>query len=228
VISLPRFGAIAMCIVAVASGGCFKLARTSPPVEHYVLGGLHPADATTPTDSGGLAIGLRRVDVAPYLSTLAIVVRRADNEILTTGFHRWAESPVAGLNRSLAEYIAASPGVRSVDVAPWHVRTKQDLVVQLHVLRLEGLLTGERRGEGHVLARWEIIRPDDGAILARGATEHRAPGWTAHDYPGLVARLDAGLVVVAREVTDCLARVRLLPRTDSLVPGVPAMDCAAR
>jgi uncharacterized lipoprotein YmbA len=239
VIVVHRLTAIALAVTTVAVTGCFKLARTSPAVERYVLGGIRadptaesrPAGVPAPTggvDTTALAIGLRRINLAPYLSTLAIVVRRADNEIITTGFHRWAESPSAGLNRAVSGYVVAAPGIRSVDVAPWHVHTVQDYVVQLHVVRLEGVMTDTERGEAHLMARWEIIRPDDGALLARGVTDHRVPGWMVNDYAGLVSRLDEGLVVLARDLTDCLARIRAVVRTDSLPAQSAALECVAR
>jgi len=233
VIVAQRLTAIALAVATIATAGCFRLARSSPPVERFVLGGLRAApessqDRSAGADTAGLSIGLRRIDLAPYLSTLAIVVRRADNEILTTGFHRWAESPSAGLNRAVSGYVSAAPGIRSVDVAPWRMRTEQDFIVQLHVLRLEGVMTDAQQGEGHLLARWEILRPADGALLARGATDHRAPGWTVTDYAGLVSRLDEGLVVLARDLTDCLVRVRMLARIDSVPGRKAALECVAR
>jgi len=232
VIAVHRLILIVLAIGTVSTTGCFRLARKSPPVERYVLGGIRAAPVETraaESDTVGLSIGLRRIDLAPYLSTLAIVVRRADNEIITTGFHRWAESPSAGLNRAVSGYLAASPSIRSVDVAPWPVRTAQDFIVQLHVVRLEGVMTDTQRGEAQLLSRWEIIRPVDGALLARGATDHRVPGWVVNDYAGLVSRLDEGLVVLARDLTDCLARVRQLTvPTDSVPVRSAALECVAR
>ena len=55
-------------------------------------------------------------------------------------------------------------------------------------------------GEAYLAATWEIIRPDDGVVLARGTTDYRAGGWTIGDYGGLVTLLDAGL----RELADDL------------------------
>ena len=213
--------ALALATAALVSTGCFKLARTSPPVERYVLGGARVASSDaaprdTTRDTTKLAIGLRRLDLAPYLATLAIVVRRADNEIVTSGFHRWAESPGEGLNRAISGYLAAAPGIRSVDVAPWPIRSDHDYLVQLHVGRLEGVEPGAavaRAGEAHLLVRWAIIRPRDGALVARGTTDHRAADWVVGDYGALVSLLDQGLVVLARDLVACLG---------SLGPPVPA------
>jgi uncharacterized lipoprotein YmbA len=233
VTAMHRLTALALAMASVATSGCFRLARTSPPVERYVLGGIRAAplaqaDHSVDADTASLSIGLRRIDLAPYLSTLAIVVRRADNEIITTGFHRWAESPSAGLNRAVSGYVAATPGIRSVDVAPWHVRTVQDYIIEVHVVRLEGVMADTKRGEAHLMARWEIIHPDGGVLLARGVTDHRAQGWVVDDYAGLVSRLDEGLVVLARDVTACLMRVRGVVITEEAPVRIAALECTGR
>ena len=209
--------------------GCFSLSRKAPPVERYVLGGIRAAPMSAlSSDSLELSIGVRRLDLAPYLATLAIVVRRENNEIVTTGFHRWAESPSAGLNRALSGYLALADGIRSVDVAPWPVRTTQDFLVQLHVERLEGVASAARLGEAQLLARWEIIRPSDGVLLARGLTDYRAAGWVVGDYSDLVARLDQGLVALTQELVTCLARVRAGTIPDIAAARTSAIECGMR
>ena len=237
---MPRpANATLVCLAALAltATGCFKLSRTSPPVELYVLGGARAGlQDTTAISRAGLAIGLRRLDLSPYLSTLAIVVRRADNEIVTTGFHRWAESPSAGLNRAVSGYLALAPGIRSVDVAPWPVRSEHDYLVQLHVLHLEGVTTADpraREGAAQFLARWEIIHPGDGALAARGTTDFRSTDWVIDDYAGLVTRLDRGLVILVQDLVACLARLGPAAPTERAAESgaaerAPALDCTAR
>lgn len=228
---------ILVAALALSTSSCFKLARTSPPVERYVLGGARIApEDSAPSDVAGLAIGLRRLDLAPYLSTLAILVRRADNEIVTTGFHRWAEGPSAGLNRAVSGYLALSPGIASVDVAPWPVRSQHDYLVQLHVLRFEGVTSasdGAREGAAQFLAKWEIIHASDGALAARGETDYRATDWVVSDYAGLVTRLDRGLVVLAQELVACLARLGPRPTGETVADSTataraPTIDCSTR
>jgi uncharacterized lipoprotein YmbA len=187
--------------VSALSGAC-SLGRDSPALQQYVLGRSEAAPAEA-TPAAGLMLGVRRLDLAAYLASPAIVVRRGAHEITTSDFHRWGEDPGAGINRAVARHLAAGAGVRAVDVAPWAARSQHDYLIQLHVTRFEGVLPEDpaaTRGEAHVLATWEIIRPADGSVLARGTTDYRQAGWTAGDYAGLVALLDAGLRVVARDV----------------------------
>jgi uncharacterized protein len=213
--------ALALTILGLVTSGCFRLARRSPSVKSYVLGGATVADSVRAiVDSARVSLGLRRLDLAPYLSTLGIVVRRADNEIITTGFHRWAEGPSVGVNRAVAGYLAMAPEVRSVDVAPWPIRSTHDYLIQLHVSRLEGIESevGALRGESRLLARWEIVRPSDGTLVGCGVTDARARDWMVDDYAGLVARLDRGLATIARDIVSCIGRI----------DSTKTVDCSTR
>lgn len=217
--TLLGLGSCALLSVA----GCFKLARTSPPLEEFVLGGgrvVTRAAASAVRDSAGLTIGMRRVDLASYLATPAIVVRRG-GRVMTSEFHRWGEDPGAGVTRALSEYLGAAAPVFAVDVAPWPVRSRHDFVVQLRVLRMEGVVPDDAsvtRGELHLVASWEVIRPEDGALLARGESDRRQGGWTLGDYHGLVILLEHGLNALAGDVAACLLR---------LSPAMPPLDAAA-
>ena len=70
----------------ITAAGCFSLGRPTPPLEEYVLGGGARAEAAARArDTGGVTIGLRRLDLAPYLATTAIVVRRGSRIELRGG-----------------------------------------------------------------------------------------------------------------------------------------------
>ena len=205
----------------VTVAGCFSLARPTPPLEEYLLGGGARAEAAARArDAGGVTIGLRRLDLAPYLATTAIVVRRG-SRIETSGFRRWGEDPSAGIMRAVAVSLRAAPAVLAVDIAPWQVRAPHDYLVQLHITHLEGVVAenaAATEGEVHVMASWEILRAQDGTLVARGETDRREAGWKVGDYLGLVTRIDNGLTGLASDVAACL--VRLGPAT----PATPATD----
>jgi hypothetical protein len=198
--------------------GCFSLARPTPPLEEYVLGsGARAEAAARSRDTGAVTVGLRRLDLAPYLATTAIVVRRG-SRIETSGFRRWAEEPSAGIMRAVAVSLRASPAILAVDIAPWQVRAPHDYLVQLHITRLEGVAPEDvttAAGTVHVMASWEIIRAQDGTLVARGETDRREAGWQVGDYHGLVQRIDNGLSGLASDVAACLVR---------LGPPTPAAD----
>jgi uncharacterized protein len=194
----------------LAATGCVSLGRDAPPLEQYVLGsGPPPTAAAASHDDAGMTIGVRRIDLASYLATPSIVVRRGANQILVSDFHRWAEDVGEGINRVVAQHLAAAPAVRAVAIAPWPVRAQHDYLVQLHVSRFEGMADSlATEGSARVTASWDIIRPVDGGVVARGVTDHQRSGWRVNDYAALVVMLEAGLVEMAGDVLDCLVRVR--------------------
>jgi hypothetical protein len=215
--TLRLLGACTLCTVA----GCFSLGRPTPPLEMYVLGQGPGATTAVPArDAGGITVGLRRLDLAPYLSTTAIIVRRG-SRIVTSEFRRWGEDPGAGILRAVAQSLSAAPAILAVDVAPWQVQAQHAYLVQLHIAHLEGV-TGEDStatvGEVRVTASWEILRSLDGALVARGESDRRETGWKVGDYSGLVARVDKALAGLGDDLAACLVRIG---------PPVPAVDSTA-
>ncbi len=199
---------IALPVAALLLGGCFKLSRESPPLRQYVLSAAAAgARATSPTERATLTVGLRRVDLASYLSVQYIIVRRGTSELLTSEFHRWGEVVGEGINRVVAANLAGSPLIRAVDIAPWQPTSRHDFLVQLHVTRFEGVAdSAATAGRVHVTADWDIIRPRDGRWLMRGTTDDRLESWRVGDYASLVQGLDLALIRVARDISACLAR----------------------
>jgi uncharacterized lipoprotein YmbA len=199
-------------LIAALAGvaGCFSLSRDTPALEQYVLRGAGAADAAPSQDPPGITLGVRRLNLAAYLTTPAIVVRRGDHQIGTSEFHRWGEDPGQGISRAVASHMAASAPIRAVSVAPWPIRTDHDFLLQLHVSRFEGIADSElptSMGSAQVAATWEILRPADGAVLARGGSDYRMEGWRVGDYAALVTMLEEGLSGIARDVVSCIQRL---------------------
>lgn len=189
--------------------GCFSLSRNSPPVQHYVLSGARTPIATTVADSGGLSVGLRRLDLASYLATPTVVVRRGTHVIETSAFHRWGEDLGEGINHTVAAHLANVVPVKHVNIAPWAARTHHDYLVQLHVSRFEGVADSASTTAGvHVVTSWDIIRPLDGALLVRGTTEYRDGRFPVSDYSALVGELNVALRQVAEDLRACFAKFR--------------------
>jgi uncharacterized protein len=227
--NLTRRTRLLPLVLLGALSGCASLGRDSPPLQQYVLGGL-PLPAEARADAGargdtsavatasapasaarvgaGLTVGMRRTEVAAYLASPAIVVRRGANEIMVSDFHRWGEDVAEGVSRAVALHLAAGAAVDAVSVAPWPARSRHDYLVQLRISRFEGVTPrepSERPGAVHVLASWEVLRQLDGAVLAQGTTDYRDSSWTVGDYAALVTRLDTGLLAVARDIHAAIA-----------------------
>lgn len=215
--TMSRMCGLILPFALLTLAGC-SLSRDAPPIQHYALSGAAAPEAgTLSRDQSGLTIGLRRLDLASYLATPFIVMRRGVHEIVYSDFHRWSEEPGQAINRAVAGYLASEAPFRAVDVAPWSPRSRHDYLLQLRVSRFEGVAhedSAAMEGEVHVLVSWEIIRPHDGAVLARGGTEYRQPGWTVGDYASLVAMLDRGVAALARDLTASLGGLPAAPRPE--------------
>lgn len=200
-----RIGAYALLVLT----GC-SLNRGAPPAQHYVLGGgRFQQSAPAARELSDVRLGVRRLQIAPYLQSNSVVVRRGDEaqELTLSEFHRWSEPLGDGIKRAVAGYLAAGGSFRVVDVAPWPAGAKHDFLIELHVLRFEGVAPpgpAATEGEAHVLATWAIVGADDGEVLARGTTDFRKPGWRIGDYAGLVALLDAGVAALVADLMSSL------------------------
>ena len=218
---------IALASALILLPGCFKLGRETQVLQQYVLGGARSAAPASADPAGGLTVGVRRLDLAPYLASPAIITRFGEHEIVVSEFHRWAEAPGESITRAVARYLADEPAIRAVDVAPWPARAAHDYLIQLHVARFEGAAPASASTGAAVLsASWEILQPQ-GNVLARGETKYSAAGWQVADYAGLVRLLDAGLSELARELNSCLQRVAALPATADSAAGAASNDVAA-
>jgi uncharacterized protein len=204
----PRLSRILSIPLLIGLTGCFSLGRGEPMQQHFVLGGAaQQQNVAASRDLTGLAIGVRRLQISPYLETPLIVVRRGPHQIGFSEFHRWGERLDGGINQAVAGYLSTRAAFRGVDVAPWPVRERYDYIVQLHVLRFEGMAPEDEaatRGEAHLLATWEILG-HDGAVLARGTTDYRDRDWRVGDFPGLVASLDHGLSELSEDLMRSIA-----------------------
>lgn len=199
---------LAPLVLALVSG-CFSLGRETTPLEQYVLGGVAAEEGEAASfDPAALAIGVRRPDLAAYLATPEVVVRHTPHRIVISEFHRWGEDLGAGISRALAGYLSTRRGFRRIDVAPWAPAIEHDYLVQIRVLHFEGVVPqggAADQGEAHVLATWEVIRTGDGAVVVRGTTDYREPGWTVGDHASLVALLDRGVYRLATDLAEGLA-----------------------
>jgi len=194
--------------VLITLAGCFSLGRNTPPLQHYVLSAARPPqDQPVSRDLARVTVGVRRLELASYLETPFIVVRRGAQRITFSEFHRWGEDLGGGIARSVAGYLAARAPFPRLDVAPWPLGAQHDYLIHVHVLRFEGMApeaSSAQEGEVHVLATWQVIRQQDGEVVGQGTTDYRKGGWRIGDYASLVALLDSGLNALAADLATAL------------------------
>jgi uncharacterized protein len=208
---------ILFCLL-LALSGCFGLSRGGPAQEHYVLGtggqAERPALGQQPAAAPAM-IGLRPPRLAEYLASPFIVVRRGTHRVEFSESHRWGEVLARGINRTLAAHLGTRSPAHRVEAAPWSPGAQPEYLIQVHVLRFEGVApeaSMSRAGEAHLLATWEILRSRDGSVLVSGTTEVRSSGWTVGDFARLVGLLDDGLATLAEDLVLGLEQV--LPPAD--------------
>jgi uncharacterized protein len=225
-----RMTRLLLLATVVSLAGCFSLSRDAPPQQHYVLGAGGPperaaaaADRPVP-DSSRHMVGLRTLRLADYLASPFIVVRRGAHQVEFSEYHRWGEDLGRAINRDVAVRLAALVPTHQVQSSPWPAGTAPELVVQVHVLRFEGVTSDDREqgtGEAHLLATWEILDPRDGAVRAHGTTEVRQGGWSVGDFDGLVRLLSSGLETLAEELALGLERALALREPTGPPPSAP-------
>jgi hypothetical protein len=219
--SLPPIGRrlVAVGLAGLLLAGCVRLLEPPRPsnISYYLLDSGTHTD-TLSTDTTGLTVGLRRPQLASYLDAARIVAREGPNTIRFAEAHRWGEDLDRAVNRVVALNLEAQPGVRAAEAAPWPEGFAHDHVVQLRILRFEGMgppPPGPEADEdapvpeGHsiMVVRWTIFGSDGEQVRAQGITRHRQEGWRVTDYADLAARLDSSLVVLGDELG---ARLRTL------------------
>lgn len=194
-------------LALVVLTGCFSLGRDETAQIHYVLGGSGPAVTPAPDSTvNDLTIALRRLQIAEYLQTPFIVVRRGQHMITFSESNRWGERLREGITRTMAANLAVRAPLRGVDTVPWPTGASHDYLIQLHVLLFEGAAPADplsSDGEARVSVGWEILGPRDGSVLSRGITDFRED-WAVGEYGSLVALLDTGLGVLADDLVNAI------------------------
>src|SRR4051812_8383291 len=96
----------------LATGCSFLPEARSDPTRFYVLSSA--AGSIPPTRADGPVVHLKSIDLASYLHSRPIIVRRGNNEIEFREFARWGESLDLGISRVLREELIARGAAAAV------------------------------------------------------------------------------------------------------------------
>ena len=186
--------------------GCSLLPEPkSDPTHYYVLTGPSFADPGPARAEGALRVGLRRVDVVPYLNGKAMIVRNATNEIAYQDFARWAELPAAGIERLVMARLQGSPRVGRVYLQPFPFDEKRDYDVGVSVLRCEG----ERKPDGKMgvgfVCTVEVTeaKPGGSVVMRKTFTAPQA-AWDGKDFGKLAQLLGEAVAALGEEIVGAL------------------------
>jgi uncharacterized lipoprotein YmbA len=168
------------------------------PTRFYVLSDGPPAPAEAATS--GLRIGLRSVELAGYLKSPDLIVRRGPNELSPQDYARWAEPLDAGIARLVRDQLRADPAVSRVYLQPFPLDADRDYDVGISVGRCEG-----GAGAAHFTAVVEISTA--GAtphLVARRTFVAPDAAWDGHDFGQLAGLLSADVQALGKDIVSAL------------------------
>jgi hypothetical protein len=193
--------AVALALAAPALlGGC--VLKRSKQALTYVLDPVEAQRAAAPLAAPVAVVGVLKVTVPGWIDRPQVAGRGVSGQIVTDDYAMWGEPVARGIQRVVAENLAALLPDRRVVRIPFPPGPPIDQ-------RLDVTLTeAARQPDGSVLveARWAAIGPK-GEVLVQRRSAHRASP-TALGPTGAVAGLSEGLGALSREIADAL---RALP-----------------
>lgn len=192
--------------VALLLAGCNVIPPPSAdPTRYYVLSSATGTGSATAPATNALTLGLRNVDVAPYLRKGTLVVRTGENEVTFPNDARWGVPLEQDIARTLRESLNAAPAVGRVLVQPFPFEGKRDYDVHVQVLRCEGLAAKRGSATASFSAMIEISSTGEGAtVVARKLFVAPAATWDGSDFAQLAARLSEAVSALSAEVISLL------------------------
>ena len=207
----PVLRAASGLALALVLSGCSLLPKPAPdPTRHYVLTGPSTAALNAGAKQGTLKVGLRSVQIAPYLDAKSMIVRRGDNEIDYRDYARWAEPLANGINRMLVARLHVSDRVGRVFPQPYPFDTARDVDVSVSVLRCEGRVLPDGKSVASFMCSVEIVRVGErpgangGEVLLREVFEAPETEWKEGDYAALAAILSDDVAKLADAIIAAL------------------------
>lgn len=202
-----HIGGLVMMLGALALAGCSLFPTPPPdPTRYYVLTGPG-LDAERPAKvEGALVLGLKRVEIVPYLDGKDMVVREAGNEIAYQNFSRWAEPLTTSIGRTLAGRLAGSEKVKRVYAQPFPFDVERDYDVSVRVLRCEGerkTAGGEAVASFSALLEVTESKPG-GAVVVRKLFVAPATEWNGREFGKLAAALSEAVGALGQDVIAAL------------------------
>jgi len=188
----PTIPTLATCLCLAILTGC----GASQPARFYIL---TPVDDAATKTAAGPALGIGPVGFPGYLDRPEIAHRSGDNQLHFADSDRWAEPLKATFSRTLAENLSIMLPTDRINLFPWARSTRIDYQVIIDVVRFDA----DASGTVNLVAGWEIIRPQDGAVVSRQRrTYTEAAGGMV--YPAVVAAQSRTVGKLARDIVAAI------------------------
>jgi len=193
--------ALVPALGALLLAGC--VLKRSKDAQVFVLEPLATRSAAPPAAAVPEAvIGILPVDVPGWVDRPQVTTRVSGSQIVADEFARWGEPISKGVQRVVAENVAALLPGRRVVTAPWAGYEPVVHKVDLTITELA------RQPDGSVLveARWAIIGQDR-ETLGQRRSSHRSPA--AAGAAGTVEGSSQALEALSREIAEALSALPL-------------------
>jgi hypothetical protein len=205
----PTLRLMALALGGLVLLGCLSRSKVS---ELYVL---EPMAAPEPVAAGQApvaVVGVGKVTVPGWIDRPQVAGRSATGQIVVNEFARWGEPVAKGVQRVVAENLAALLPTRRIVTAPYS--TGQVVHHRVDITLTEAA----RQADGSVLveARWALLGPRSAVIVQRRSSSRAQP--TAAGAAGAVAGTSEALAGLSREIARALRELPL-PTAESEPTG---------
>ena len=189
--------------LALNLAGCSILPQpVADPTRYYLLGTPARSEAAVSAPKGTLHVGLRGLELPPYLrNNRTMVVRSGANEIRYEDYARWAEPLDQAVQRVIRDRLLARDAVASAEIAPYSPQIRRDIDVVVRVLQCEGGQEGAGRKTVQFSANYEILdQRKDGAVVLRKNFTAPAADWDGNDFGRLASLLGAAAAALGDDI----------------------------
>ncbi|MFA5265556.1 MAG: PqiC family protein [Opitutaceae bacterium] len=177
---------------------------TLDPTRYYTLALPAGLETALPHSPNALRIGLKPVDLAPYLKKGVLVTRESETEVSFNDYARWAEPLEASIARVLQASLSADPKVARIVPSPFPMDEERDFDVTVKIRRADGL-RGAAGKSIRFVALLEISSVGAGSelVASKAFTAPEIP-WDGRDYAALAKGLGEATQALAAEILSSL------------------------
>ena len=155
--------------------------------------------------SGTLRLGLKPVDVAPYLKKDLLVLRRGENELVYNEYARWAEPLEASIARAVRTRLLADAKTGRVFAAPFPFDQERDFDIAIGIARCEGVQLAGGGAAARFAATLEITSAGAvSEVVVRKTIAMPDVVWDGKDYAALARALSDDVAALGQEIAAAL------------------------
>jgi uncharacterized protein len=196
---LPPVSGVLSAVACLGFSGCSlpMPQAQNDPTKFYVLSPTTASGGSSATTAVP-AIRLRPIELATYLQSRPMIVRRGENEIEFRDFARWGEPLEQGIGRVLREELLARHAAASVQTGVTRPSDVHEVPFEVSVR----VLACEGSADGTVVfhAIWQIVSSAEAKIVTQGDFRPADLRWTPRHETTLAAALSKAVAGLAADI----------------------------